>query len=107
MMTPVAQALAQPTDIQSRVNFSDGNREAHLRAFYEWLPSDLHDAPGICWANASSRVLGRVLTRGMLPLPSARLLAVSDKPLYINISVGSTTCCAKSAASVGSGTYQT
>jgi hypothetical protein len=58
MMTPVAQALAQPTDIQSRVNFSDGNREAHLRAFYEWLSSDLHDAPGICWANASSRVLG-------------------------------------------------
>ncbi len=58
MMTPVAQALAQPTDIQSRVNFSDGNREAHLCAFYEWLPSDLHDAPGICWANSSSRVLG-------------------------------------------------
>ena len=58
MMTPVAQALAQPTDVRSRVNFSDGNREAHLRAFYQWLPSDLHDAPGICWANASSRILG-------------------------------------------------
>jgi hypothetical protein len=58
MMTSATQALAQPTDIRSRVNFSDGNREAHLRAFYQWLPSDLHDAPGICWANASSRVLG-------------------------------------------------
>jgi hypothetical protein len=58
MMTPVEQAqMARPAE-KSCVNFSDGNREAHLRAFYAWLPTELHDAPGISWANASSRILG-------------------------------------------------
>jgi hypothetical protein len=47
----------RPTRSQG-INFSDGHREAHLHAFYSWLPSDLHDAPGICWAHASSRLLG-------------------------------------------------
>jgi len=58
MMTPVVQAPAQPAATNKRVNFSDGNREAHLRAFYAWLPRDLHTAPGIPWADLSSRVLG-------------------------------------------------
>lgn len=57
-MTPVEQALAPSSANSSRVNFSDGDREAHLRAFYVWLPPSFHDAPGISWATASSRILG-------------------------------------------------
>jgi hypothetical protein len=58
MMTPVELALEQQTSKKSRLNFSDGNREAHLHAFYAWLPKDLHAAPGMSWANVSSRILG-------------------------------------------------
>jgi len=58
MTTPVAQTPVPPASTRERVNFSDGNREAHLCAFYKWLPGDLHDAPGISWEKASSRVLG-------------------------------------------------
>ncbi len=58
MKTSIEQATAQHYSFRERVNFSDGNREAHLRAFYEWLPRDLHTAPGISWANVSSRILG-------------------------------------------------
>jgi len=28
--------------LRNVINFSDGNREAHLLAFYEWLPKALH-----------------------------------------------------------------
>lgn len=57
-MIPAEQAqMPHPTE-KSRVNFSDGDREAHLCAFYQWLPTELHDAPGIAWAHASSRILG-------------------------------------------------
>ncbi len=58
MMTPVEQAPARRAETSSRVNFSDGDRAAHLRAFYAWLPTELHDAPGISWTTASSRILG-------------------------------------------------
>ena len=58
MMTTAEQTQTSCPPRKRCVNFSDGNREAHLRTFYGWLPSDLYDAPGICWANASSRVLG-------------------------------------------------
>jgi hypothetical protein len=58
MTISVTQAPALSAPTHKRVNFSDGNREAHLRAFYEWLPQDLHDAPGIAWTKLSSRILG-------------------------------------------------
>ncbi len=57
-MTPVVQAPAHPAATNKRANFSDGNREAHLRAFYAWLPRDLHTAPGIAWTDLCSRLLG-------------------------------------------------
>lgn len=57
-MIPAEQAQMPYSVEKSRVNFSDGDREAHLRAFYRWLPPELHDAPGIAWAHASSRILG-------------------------------------------------
>ena len=107
MKTSIEQATAQHYAFGERVNFSDGNREAHLRAFYQWLPGDLHTAPGIPWANVSSRFWAttstrseQVLTKGQLPLPLGRPLAPLDKPLCISISRGSTTCCAGSATCV-------
>jgi hypothetical protein len=41
-----------------RLNFSDGNREAHLQAFFAWLPEVLHQAPGINWSALSSKIIG-------------------------------------------------
>jgi hypothetical protein len=68
MMAPVEQAQMPRPAEKSHVNFSDGDREAHLRAFYAWLPTELHDAPGISWAHASSRILGYcVKTVGQSP----------------------------------------
>jgi hypothetical protein len=58
MTAPVTQTSAPSAPINKRVNFSDGNREVHLCAFYEWLPKDLHDAPDIAWTRLSSRILG-------------------------------------------------
>ncbi len=58
MTSDVAQAPAQSAPATKRLNFSDGDKEAHLHAFYEWLPKDLHDAPGIAWTRLSSRILG-------------------------------------------------
>jgi hypothetical protein len=58
MMTPVELGSAQQPISKARLNFSNGDREAHLHAFYEWLPKDLHAAPGIVWANVTSRVMG-------------------------------------------------
>jgi len=56
-MTTAEQTVTPHPTRKRSINFSDGNKDAHLRAFYSWLPTDLHDAPGIHWANASSRVL--------------------------------------------------
>ena len=57
-MTSVEQTPAPSSAKASRLNFSDGDREGHLRAFSAWLPPELRDAPGISWATASSRILG-------------------------------------------------
>lgn len=57
-MTSVEQAPVPSLAQASRLNFSDGDREAHLRAFCAWLPRELRDAPGMSWATASSRILG-------------------------------------------------
>jgi len=58
MSTLVDLACEQQSSSLARLNFSDGNKEAHLRAFYQWLPKELHTAPGMPWANLPSRVLG-------------------------------------------------
>jgi len=77
MTTSVAQAPAPSATTNKRVNFSDGNRAAHLHAFYEWLPKDLHDAPGIAWTRLSSRILGYcVHTIGENPDKGAVALAI-------------------------------
>lgn len=41
-----------------RVNFSDDNRELHLQALFEWLPNELHDAPGCDWILLPSKTIG-------------------------------------------------
>ncbi len=46
----------QPT--RRRVNFSDDNHSFHLQIFLEWLPSDLHHAPGIDWTHLPGKVIG-------------------------------------------------
>lgn len=58
MMAPVELAKVQQPISRARLNYSDGNREAHLHAFYGWLPKDLHTAPGMVWVNLTSRVMG-------------------------------------------------
>ncbi len=77
MISPVEQAPAPSPAPNKRVNFSDGNREAHLCAFSQWLPKDLHDAPGIVWTRLSSRILGYcVHTIGESPDKGAVALAI-------------------------------
>jgi len=59
-MTQVQQERAlDQTDQQrkQRINFSDGNREAHLKVLYAWLHPDLRELPGIDWTKMPSRVI--------------------------------------------------
>jgi hypothetical protein len=36
-------------------------RQEHIQAFLKWLPNILHDAPGICWEELPSRVMGYLI----------------------------------------------
>jgi hypothetical protein len=42
---------------QSRINFSDGNREQHLQALDEWLPVDLRACSFLNWTSLPSKVI--------------------------------------------------
>jgi hypothetical protein len=57
-MTTVSTIQEPQTHSKARLNFSDGNREAHLQAFFAWLPEVLHQAPGINWSALSSKIIG-------------------------------------------------
>ncbi len=73
--TAVQEESAQPAST-SRVNFSDGNREHHLRVFYEWLAPDLHEAPGIDWTKLPSQAIGYLVhTVGHSPFAAHLALA--------------------------------
>jgi hypothetical protein len=41
-----------------RVNYRDGNHEAHVQALQAWLHPDLRDLPDIDWASMPGRVIG-------------------------------------------------
>ncbi len=43
----------------ARLNFSNPQlRDTHIQAFLAWLPTILHEAPGICWERLPSQVMG-------------------------------------------------
>ncbi len=74
---PSEQTSARPL----RLSFSNPNeRAAHIRAFLEWLPQPLHDAPDIHWEQLPSPVMGYLIRR------------VADSPdaLPITLAIG---CC--------------
>jgi hypothetical protein len=49
---------------RTRLNFSNPQqREAHIRAFLQWLPQILHEAPGIDWERMPSQVMGYLIRR--------------------------------------------
>lgn len=41
-----------------RLNFSDDNRDLHLQAFFNWLPTEFHEMPLIDWTQLPSRTIG-------------------------------------------------
>jgi hypothetical protein len=60
------------------VNFSDGNHALHLQVFLEWLPADLHDAPGIDWSRLPGRIMSYLVkTVGNSPFASCMALAAA------------------------------
>jgi hypothetical protein len=58
MSQTTVQKVEESRSTTRRVNFSDGNRELHLRVFFEWLPPDLQDTPFIDWTKLPSKVIG-------------------------------------------------
>lgn len=73
--TPVQEAATRPNPTR-RINFSDENRTLHVQALFAWLPEDLHDAPGIDWAQLPSAVIGYLVnTVGESPWASTLALA--------------------------------
>jgi hypothetical protein len=53
----------QPVEQRTpRLNFSDpAQRAEHIRAFLSWLPSALHEAPGIQWDQLDSSIMGYLI----------------------------------------------
>jgi hypothetical protein len=62
-------------------NFSDGNRQAHLHAFLEWLPAHLHDLPGIDWAKLPSPVMQVLMNARSSEHPDVPYIAVGAASL--------------------------
>src|SRR5260221_2623542 len=49
-------------DLAPRLSFSNvQEREAHIRAFFAWLPQILREAPGIQWERLPSQVMGYLI----------------------------------------------
>src|SRR5712692_8048885 len=58
MSQTTVQKVEESRSTTRRVNFSDGNRELHVRVFSEWLPPGLQDTPFIDWTKLPSKVIG-------------------------------------------------
>src|SRR5260221_875320 len=75
----VGIATATP-DPAPRLSFSNvQEREAHIRAFFAWLPQILHEAPGIQWERLPSQVMGYLI----------RTVADNPDAISITLAVGS------------------
>src|SRR5258708_5977826 len=58
MSQTTVQKVEESLSTTRRVNFSDGNRELHLRVFSEWLPPDIQDTPFVDWTKLPSKAIG-------------------------------------------------
>jgi hypothetical protein len=75
-----AGAATEQLDHSPRLNFSNvQEREAHIRAFLEWLPKILHEAPGIRWERLPGQVMGYLI----------RTAADSPDIIPITLAIGS------------------
>jgi hypothetical protein len=57
-------------------NFDQWEREDQLRAFFAWLPFQLHDAPGVNWSLLPASIMGYCI-RNMGTSPDADYLAMA------------------------------
>ncbi len=73
-----SQLLEELAKHPQRLNFSDPTQsEAHIQAFLAWLPTVLHDAPGIDWKQLPSPLMGYLIrTASQLPEVVSIALAI-------------------------------
>jgi hypothetical protein len=57
-------------------HFTRWDREDQIKAFFSWLPQELHDAPGIDWAILSPEIMG-YLIKTIGSSPDAAVMAVA------------------------------
>ena len=62
-------------------NFVHWERKRQLQAFFAWLPQELHDAPGIRWAQLPAELMGYCL-RTIRNSPDAALLALAAGSMH-------------------------
>jgi hypothetical protein len=62
-------------------SFTRWERKDQLRAFFAWLPQELHDAPGIDWAAVAPEIMG-YLVRTIGNSPDAAILAVAAGSIH-------------------------
>jgi hypothetical protein len=62
-------------------NFARWDREDQLRAFFAWLPQELHDAPGIDWAAIAPEIMG-YFVRTIGDSSDAAILAVAAASIH-------------------------
>jgi hypothetical protein len=57
-------------------HFTRWDREDQVKAFFSWLPQELHEAPGIDWTTLSPEIMG-YLVRTIGSSPDAAVMAVA------------------------------
>ena len=62
-------------------NFIHWERERQLQAFFAWLPKELHDAPGIRWAQLPAELMGYCV-RAIRNSPDAAHLALAAASMH-------------------------
>ncbi len=75
--TPAGSTSTKQPDHVRRLHFNDPKeRGAHIQAFLEWLPPILKTAPGICWEQLPSMVMGYLIRAADMPEAIAITLAI-------------------------------
>jgi len=75
--TPAGSTSPEQLDRVSRLHFNNPKeRAAHIQAFLAWLPPILKTAPGICWEQLPSMVMGYLIRATDMPEAIAITLAV-------------------------------
>src|SRR5260370_36522244 len=88
-MTPPADNHAHQTSKRKHAHrFVEWDRQDQLDAFFTWLPTELHDAPGIDWSKLPPQVMGYCVCTASQS-PDATMLALAAASAHGSLTTNS------------------